>query len=239
MPLGTTNNLNFGNPEKPHIAWQLSEAVRGLGDACRALKAPIVGGNVSLYNEGTAGPIYPTPVIGMVGAVPDVRRTAGSGFACEGDVIALVGRTRAASLAASELSKLRGEPLTDGIAPIDIAHVADVLDAIREAVRTGAVRSCHDVAEGGLLVALAECALAGELGAKIESDALEGVEHCFGEDSGVFVISGPEQALKELGLRVPIEILGTVGGSQLRAAGCSWTLSELRDAHAALTPLFP
>src|SRR5439155_18738342 len=72
-PLGTTNNLNFGNPEKGVIAWQLSESVRGLGDACRALEAPIVGGNVSLYNEGAAGPIYPTPVIGMVGRLPDAR----------------------------------------------------------------------------------------------------------------------------------------------------------------------
>ncbi len=70
-PLGTTNNLNFGNPEKGHIAWQLSESVRGLGEACRALEAPIVGGNVSLYNEGATGPIYPTPVIGMVGRLPD------------------------------------------------------------------------------------------------------------------------------------------------------------------------
>src|SRR4051794_41617761 len=83
-PLGTTNNLNFANPEKPHIAWQLSEAVRGLGEACRALQAPIVGGNVSLYNEGAAGPIYPTPVIGMVGRLPDPRRAGRLGFAREG-----------------------------------------------------------------------------------------------------------------------------------------------------------
>ncbi len=81
QPLGTTNNLNFGNPEKPHIAWQLSESVRGLGDACRALAAPIVGGNVSLYNEGATGPIYPTPVIGMVGRLPDARRAGRLGFA--------------------------------------------------------------------------------------------------------------------------------------------------------------
>ncbi len=82
-PLGTTNNLNFGNPEKPHIAWQLSESVRGLGDACRALDAPIVGGNVSLYNEGATGPIYPTPVIGMVGRLPDARRAGRTGFVHE------------------------------------------------------------------------------------------------------------------------------------------------------------
>ena len=79
-PLGTTNNLNFGNPEKGHIAWQLTESVRGLGDACRALRAPIVGGNVSLYNEGATGPIYPTPVIGMVGRLPDARRAGSHGL---------------------------------------------------------------------------------------------------------------------------------------------------------------
>ena len=81
-----TNNLNFGNPEKPHIAWQLTEAVRGLGDACRALDVPVTGGNVSLYNEGAAGgPIYPTPVIGMVGRLPDARRAGRLGFARAGD----------------------------------------------------------------------------------------------------------------------------------------------------------
>ena len=90
-PLGVTNNLNFGNPEKPHIAWQLTEAVRGLGDACRALDVPVTGGNVSLYNESATGPIYPTPVIGMVGRLPDARRAGRLGFAREGDAIALAG----------------------------------------------------------------------------------------------------------------------------------------------------
>src|SRR5207247_987599 len=86
-PLGLTNCLNFGNPEKPHVAWQLTEAVRGLGDACRALGVPVVGGNVSLYNESPApvGPIYPTPVVGMVGELPDAARAAQSGFARAGD----------------------------------------------------------------------------------------------------------------------------------------------------------
>ena len=112
-PLGTTNNLNFGNPEKRHIAWQLTESVRGLGDACRALDAPIVGGNVSLYNEGATGPIYPTPVIGMVGRLPDAARAGRLGFAREGDEIALVGPF-APALPASELAKLRGESCRTG-----------------------------------------------------------------------------------------------------------------------------
>src|SRR6478672_11161757 len=107
-PLGLTNCLNFGNPEKPHIAWQLTRAIAGLGDACRALGVPVVGGNVSLYNEGAEGPIYPTPVVGLVGELPDARRAGRLGFAHEGDAIALItAESWAPSLAASELSKLR------------------------------------------------------------------------------------------------------------------------------------
>src|SRR6188472_905560 len=90
-PLGVTNNLNFGNPEKPHIAWQLTEAVRGLGEACRVLDVPVTGGNVSLYNEGATGPIFPTPVIGMVGLLPDAARAGRLGFAAPGDAVALAG----------------------------------------------------------------------------------------------------------------------------------------------------
>jgi phosphoribosylformylglycinamidine synthase subunit PurL len=245
-PLGTTNNLNFGNPEKPHIAWQLTEAVRGLGDACRALGAPIVGGNVSLYNEGLEGPIYPTPVVGMVGELPDVARAGRLGFAAEGDAIALVGWRAAPSLAASELAKLRGEPLPGGLAEIDVAHVVGVQAAIRDAVRAGALRSAHDVAEGGLLVALAECCLAGGLGARVELGAPTAPatpwERLFGEQAGGFVVSGPAAALAALGERVPAELIGTVGGDALEVrlgnehvrAG----LAELRAAHAALGALF-
>src|SRR5690348_17073148 len=132
-PLGVTNNLNFANPEKPHIAWQLSEAVRGLGDACRALEVPVTGGNVSLYNEGGAGPIYPTPVVGMVGHLPDAARAGRLGFAREGDALALVGWSAAPSLAASELAKLWGEPLPDGLPAVDLAAARAVLETVRDA----------------------------------------------------------------------------------------------------------
>jgi phosphoribosylformylglycinamidine synthase subunit PurL len=231
-PLGVTNNLNFGNPEKPHIAWQLTEAVRGLGDACRALGAPVVGGNVSLYNEGAAGPIYPTPVIGMVGRLPDAARAGRLGFGHAGDAIALVGPF-APSLAASELAKLRGEPLPDGLPGFDLAAVRDAHAAVREAVRNGSLSSAHDVAEGGLAVALAECCLAGGLGAEVALGG--GEERWFGEGPGGFVVSGPESALRELGG----EILGTVGGSELAIDGIRIALDELREAHASLGRLFP
>lgn len=245
-PLGTTNNLNFGNPEKPHIAWQLTEAVRGLGDACRALEAPIVGGNVSLYNEGADGPIYPTPVVGMVGLLPDAHRAGRLGFAADGDAIALVGWGDDAqpSLAASELSKLRGEPLPDRLPELDVAGVVATLDAVREAVRAGELRSAHDVAEGGLLVAVAEACLAGGRGAALDLGDTDDVwTTLFGERPGGFVVSGSREALDRLGERAPVQVVGTVGGDVLEVAvgslGERWTLADLRAAHGALAPLFP
>ena len=161
-PLGLTNCLNFGNPEKPHIAWQLTRAVAGLGDACRALGVPVVGGNVSLYNEGGEGPIYPTPVVGMVGELPDAARAGGLGFAQAGDAVALIAaRSWAPSLAGSELAKLRGEAPAGELPAADLGELRAVHAAVRQAVRSGALRSAHDVAEGGLAVALAECCVAG------------------------------------------------------------------------------
>ncbi len=265
-PLGTTNNLNFGNPEKGHIAWQLTESVRGLGDACRALAAPIVGGNVSLYNEGATGPIYPTPVIGMVGRLPDVRRAGRLGFQCAGEQVALVGPF-APSLAASELAKLRGEPLPDGLAEIDIEAVRGAQLAVRDAVRAGRLSSAHDIAEGGLAVALAECCLAGGLGAEIKLEDVLGdasshgapgrastsllsasMSALFGESAGGFLVSGPPDGVRELGRRAAVRPIGTVGGGALRIAArarreVGWqidtALGELAEAYGALAVLFP
>ncbi len=264
-PLGTTNNLNFGNPEKPHIAWQLTESVRGLGDACRALRAPIVGGNVSLYNEGAAGPIYPTPVIGIVGRLPDARRAGRLGFARPGDEIALVGPLRP-SLAASELAKLAGRALPDGLPEIDVDAVRAAQLAVRDAVRAGALSSAHDIAEGGVAVALAECCLAGGLGAQVELpeglwEVIPLAPHqpgagapgstlltaaLFGEGPGGFVVSGDAQALRALRERVPTVWIGTVGDDVLSIveAGApagtmlTLTLDELARAHGALRALF-
>src|SRR4051812_19134078 len=209
-PLGLTNCLNFGNPEKPHIAWQLTEAVRGLGDACRALGVPVVGGNVSLYNEGVEGPIYPTPVVGMVGELPDASRAARSGFAREGDAIVLVGEFTP-SLGASELGKLLGDALPDGLPDIDLDSVRATHEAVREAVRAGRVSTAHDIAEGGLAVALAECCLAGDVGASIEIPGdCKALPVLYGEAPGGFVVSGAREAVAELGT-----VIGEVGGDAL------------------------
>jgi len=262
-PLGTTNNLNFGNPEKGAIAWQLTESVRGLGDACRALEAPIVGGNVSLYNEGPTGPIYPTPVIGMVGRLPDARRAGRAGFQSEGEEIALVGPF-VPSLAASELEKLRGEPLPDGLPEIDIQAVRSGQIAVRDAVRAGKLASAHDIAEGGLAIALAECCLAGGVGGKVElgDDFWETISAAgpgqrsvrpvsepvtaalFGEGPGGFLVSGDADALRALGREVSVLPIGRVGGEELRIlhAGeppiVAITLAELLEAYSRLEGLF-
>jgi phosphoribosylformylglycinamidine synthase len=245
-PLGLTNNLNFGNPEKPHIAWQLTEAVRGLGDACRAVGSPVVGGNVSLYNEGTTGPIYPTPVVGMVGKVPDVSVTAPVGFAGEGDLVALVGAF-SPQLALSEIAKLEGGAIPDGLPQWDLPRTAAAIAAVRDTVREGALSSCHDVAEGGLVTALAESVLAGGIGATIElspyaQDDEDGRASLFGEAPGGFVVSGPAEALAALAERTAVTVIGTVGGSTL-AVRCGeqaldLPLADLSTAHAALGRLF-
>src|SRR4051794_15140074 len=239
QPLGTTNNLNFGNPEKPHIAWQLTEAVRGLGEACRALAAPIVGGNVSLYNEGaSAGPIYPTPVIGMVGKLPDAARAGRLGFAQEGDAIALAGQF-APSLAASEVAKLRGEALPDGLPDVELERVIEAQAAIRWAVREGVLSSAHDIAEGGFAVAVAECCLAGGIGATLDlADAQDLWAQLFGEGPGGFVVSGHPSAIARLAERTPLDVVGAVGGDALSIAVAGErieaSLGELREAHGAL-----
>jgi phosphoribosylformylglycinamidine synthase subunit PurL len=229
-PLGLTNCLNFGNPEKPHIAWQLTRAVAGLGDACRALGVPVVGGNVSLYNEGGGGPIYPTPVVGMVGELSDAARAGRLGFAQPGDAIALIAaRGWAPSLTGSELAKLRGVAPEGELPAADLGELRAMHAAIRQGVRSGALRSAHDVAEGGLAVALAECCVAGGLGAEVTVDTSE--EALFGEGPGAFVVSGAHDAFTAFGAAATV--VGIVGGDELRIAGAlSTPVGELVAVHA-------
>ncbi len=222
-PLGLTNCLNFGNPEKPHVAWQLVEAVEGLAEACETLGVPVVGGNVSLYNEAPTGPIYPTPVIGMVGHLPDAARAGRLGFARAADAIALVGEF-APSPAGSELAKLRGDAVAGPLPAIDQRAAAQAHQRVRELVRSGAVSSAHDIAEGGIAVALAECAIAGELGATVAlPDGLAPFDEAPGR---AFVVSGPAEVLDGLA------VIGRVGGSSLAIEGqFEIPVSELRRAR--------
>jgi phosphoribosylformylglycinamidine synthase len=216
-PLGLTNCLNFGNPEKPAPAWQLDRAVSGLADACNALGVPVVGGNVSLYNEGPEGPIYPTPVVGMVGELPDPAKACGSAFAREGDAVALLGPFEP-SLAGSELAKLRGE-LEMGLPQPDVDSVAAACTAVRDAVRAGKLSSAHDISDGGLACALAESAIAGGIGCSVDVQPLRErgcspEQALFGEGAGGFLLSGDRDALAALGAAV----IGEVGGSTIEVA---------------------
>ena len=223
-PLGLTNCLNFGNPEKPHVAWQLTEAVAGITEACEALGIPVVGGNVSLYNEAPTGPIFPTPVIGMVGRLADPARAGRLGFAAEGDLIALVGDLTEASAVGSEVAKLRGEPVTGPLPPMDRQAVRDAQERVRSLVTSGALNNAHDVAEGGLAVAVAECCIAGDIGATVSLP--EGVDPFVEAPGRAFVVSGPAEALTGL------PVIGRVGGSDLEMDGWKLAVSDLRAARA-------
>jgi phosphoribosylformylglycinamidine synthase len=241
-PLGLTNCLNFGNPERPTVAWQLDRAVTGLAEACRALGVPVVGGNVSLYNETGQGPIYPTPVVGMVGELPAAELAVGSELG-EGDSLVLVGPF-APSLAGSELAKLRGE-LGMGLPATAIEPVASALALVRELVRDGAARAAHDVSDGGLACAVAEMAIAGGVGVRLDLDPLIELRGCsgetalFGEGPGGILLAVNDAELAALEERageagVDALTLGSCGGDRLEIDAAEREISLLTaDAEAA------
>jgi phosphoribosylformylglycinamidine synthase II len=203
QPLAVTDNLNFGSPEKPIGYWQLASACQGIADACRQMDTPVTGGNVSLYNEtldatGTPQPIYPTPVVGMVGLISDMTRICGQGWQTEGDIIYLLGlpissSTPHLSLGGSEyLASIHG--LVVGKPPVvDFDLERRVQAVTREGIRRGWVRSAHDCSEGGIGVALAECCIAGELGAEINLELtdvkMRWDEVLFGESASRILVS--------------------------------------------------
>ncbi len=224
-PLGLTDCLNFGNPEKPEVAWELAQAIEGMAAACRALELPIVSGNVSLYNETNGRAIHPTPVVGAVGLVPDVRRVPKVWRA--GDVV-LLAEASAISLAGSELQARYGE--VGGSPPrLDLVAEARLVSLLWRAAPLCTL--VHDAAEGGLAVCLAESALFSGIGAELELsvDLLE----LFGEVGGRAVLScAPknEADLRELAveLDVPLRLIGSVGGAsvlgvELERLRAAWT----------------
>jgi phosphoribosylformylglycinamidine synthase II len=241
-PLGLTNCLNFGNPEKPNVAWQLDRATIGLADACLGLGIPVVGGNVSLYNETEHGPIYPTPVVGMVGELPDPARAPGTAPS-EGDRLILVGPF-APSLAGSELAKQRGE-LDAGLPQVEINAVAEALAFVRRAVRDGLATAAHDASDGGLACALAEMAIASGSGVEADLDPLvelrggSGESSLFGEGPGGIVLGVAADRMPEL-IRAAEEAgvealeVGSVRGDRLELSAAERDVSvALADAERA------
>ncbi len=219
-PLGVTNCLNYGDPTRPEAFWQLSEAVRGLADACLALGLPVTGGNVSLYNESPTGAIAPTPEIGVVGLIEDIGMLVGPAFVEAGDVVALVGET-GPGLAGSAYASLAGPALEDGVPALDLERERAVQAFIREAIARGLAASAQDVSGGGLAVAIAECAMWGDLGAQLRlpvrhSPAVD----LFGESPSRLVVTATPRFVPALELLarqhgLPFEALGTVGGERV------------------------
>ncbi len=219
-PIAITNCLNFGNPYKPEVFWQFKESIRGISDACRALDTPVTGGNVSFYNENPQGPVFPTPVIGMLGEIQLMRHVTTAGFKNIGDVIVLLGET-IGHIGGSEYLKLV-HGLVAGDAPdIDLQKERSLYAACLEMIRSGVVHSCHDLSEGGLGVALAECAafsadMNNPLGAHLDFDPGERADFLlFGEDQSRILITTAHLSISEIeriakSFHVPSKVIGEV-----------------------------
>jgi phosphoribosylformylglycinamidine synthase II len=226
-PIGATNNLNFGNPERPEIMWQIAEAVRGIGDACRALSTPITGGNVSLYNETEGRAIFPTPVLGVVGLLEDASKTTTRAFKTIGSAVVLLGDNLGEIGGSEYLASIHN--LIAGRPPaLDLEREAALQALIVKLIRDGCIESAHDCSEGGLAIALAECTFdSGGIGVSAdvtEVSAIEGFAAnatLFGESASRIVVSVASAhldavmtAAEEAG--VAAREIGRVGGDNIR-----------------------
>jgi phosphoribosylformylglycinamidine (FGAM) synthase-like enzyme len=229
VPIGATNCLNFGNPQKPDIMWQFVRAVEGMGAACRALDIPITGGNVSLYNETDGRGVLPTPVLGVVGLIEDADTVVRRLFQAQGDAVILLG-TSAAELGGSEYLKVM-HGLIRGVPPaLDLSREAALQRVLVAGAAGRLFKSAHDCAEGGVAVTLAECCFSGPFGvsadlAPVVADGpgFDEVATLFGESASRAVVSvaaGREQDALDLASRhgVPAVVIGRVGGERIRVS---------------------
>jgi phosphoribosylformylglycinamidine synthase II len=244
LPRAITDNLNFGNPEKPEIMGQLVGCIEGIGEACRALDFPVVSGNVSLYNESSGRGISPTPAIGGVGLLEDVTRTATLAFKRPGEKIILVGDSKGwlgQSLYLRDIcGRAEGAP-----PPVDLAAERRNGDFVRGLIESSTVTAVHDISDGGLAVALAEMAIAGAIGASIELPAsLPEHGFLFGEDQARYLLAaGPDSAEAIMGAAqragVSCEIIGVTGGEALTlGARTAILLDDLRQANEDWLPQY-
>ena len=231
VPVGATNCLNFGNPERPEIMWQFAESVRGIGDVCRALEIPITGGNVSLYNETDGEAIQPTPVIGVVGVAENAARVLGRVFRREGVAVVLLGQSRT-ELGGSEYLKVVHGQLCGQLPHLDLTLEAALHRLLAAAAADGLLESAHDCAEGGVAVALAECCFeSGGIGLEVslpgiaadgdDDDEVLLAKALFGETASRVVVSiedskTPELLRRAAAMDVPAYVVGRTGGSRFR-----------------------
>jgi len=220
-PMAITNNLNFGNPRRPEVYYQLREAVAGMAEACERLGTPVTGGNVSLYNESPRGAVYPTPVIGMIGLIDDLDHVTRANFQADGDAVVLLGMPTMELGGSEYLARVHN--LVAGAPPhCDLEAERDLIEALLAAIQAGAVRSAHDVSDGGLAIALAECCMMDRqrpLGARVDLRSFGGLPSralLYGEAQGRVVISTPDPvALREIAARhgVACTDVGRVGSA--------------------------
>jgi phosphoribosylformylglycinamidine synthase len=234
-PLALVNCLNFGNPTHPETMWQLSEAIDGMGDACRALHLPVVGGNVSLYNESRGRDIDPTPIVGVVGMVDRLQVPPPGVGLVAGTRIVVLGPDPS-TLSGSRWAWRRGH--TAGAPPeLDLALHAAVCDLVRDLVNDGLVLGVHDTADGGLGLALAEMAVASGVGASVTAPDGAALRWLFGESPSRFVLAVDHAALGELHRRhvaagVPAVLVGQAGGDRLTIGGGTWPVVDVSVAEA-------
>ncbi len=243
-PLAVTNNLNFGNPERPEIMGQFAGCVEGMAEACRALDFPVVSGNVSLYNETAGKAVPPTPVIGGVGVVDDLRTgLCRPAIDAPGRTLAVIGAT-AGHLGCSMLRRVVAGRDDGPPPPVDLAAERRNGDLVRRLVAGGVATACHDVSDGGILVAVAEMAMAGGIGAGIAvpDGSPPPMAWLFGEDQARYVVATaePERLLAAADAAgVPAAAVGRTGGDRLTVEGHgSISLGELRDGHEGWLPAY-
>ena len=246
LPLAVTDNLNFGNPQKPQIMWQIVRGIDGIGEACRALDFPVIGGNCSLYNETNGEGISPTPAIGGVGLMHDVSRMATIALKREGDALLLVGDTRGHLGQSIYLREIEGRE--EGAAPpVDLAAERRNGDFVRRLIEAGRVDTVHDLSDGGLLVALAEMALAGDVGIDVgvAGTTAAAIPFLFGEDQARYVIAAPAAEIDRIeGELRAAGIIHAIVGKTIAAKVLrieregEIVLSELRTAHESWFPRY-
>ena len=242
-PLAVTDNLNFGNPEKPEIMGEISASVDGIAEACRALGFPVVSGNCSLYNETNGEAILPTPAIGGVGLIGSVARTATIAFKRDGDAILLIGETKGHLGQSLYLREIEGAE-AGAAPPVDLAAERRNGDFVRGLVESGNADTVHDISDGGLLVALAEMAMDAGIGAWVALGGHAAIPFAFGEDQGRYLVCVPQASADTIlaeadRARVPATLLGQTGGESVVVAGQGEIpVAELRRAHESWFPAF-